>query len=259
MHLRSKEKSVKIYDDPDPGSADRETITYLNTILEKNPDYSLPLNIQKVIDYEIKLEYIIPKRTALKKSFKPCIEILDSIIFNALHFHFIIPQIVIENKTVARGIFIPGNQNIPILPLYLTVSPEIKCSILKLSQTYSMDLMVELGKLLEDILFTVSNGKDTLQHSMPLSTKQISNEYKKKKELKLMENINNKEKAEKLRKQRQKELEMYLSLKKAEMTNLENEELKKQEEIKQQENKKMMEAEEKKKKEFGEKKNRIEE
>ena len=255
--FRNNEKNSKIYDEPNLGTGDKDLSAYLTNILSKDPDYPLPPTFQKVTDYEISLVYKIPKILHTKKSTKISLEILDGIFFKSLGIHLIFPQILIEKKIVAKGINIKANSNLPILPLFLPTSSEIKYWILRLGNKLSTDLLVETGKVLEDLLTSVANNEE--YKSSAFIHKQIVNTFLRTKEMQNIENNKKLEKAEKLRKQRKQELNDLLKQKKKEIENKELEENKKIEEAKQLENKKLMEIEEKRQKQILDKKKRLEE
>ena len=257
--FRANERNSRIYDEFDPGAADKDVISYLNSLLATNPEYQLPSNIQRVVDYEIKIVYTIPISIGIPETHRHCLEVLDSIIFDKFQMHLLRPLMVAEEKIVARGVYPNGNRDIATLPLHLSISPVIKCEIMRNSAEFSMDLLVETGKVLEDLIYSAANGSIILQSVMPLSTKQIRNSYLKNKDLKIQQELSGKEKSEKMRRERKKELKDYLQQKKKEMESKENEEMRIQEEAKQLENKKLMELEEKKRREKDEKRKKIEE
>lgn len=258
MFFKSKEKNPKIYDEPNLGLADKDLINYLNLMLTKDPDYSLPPSIKKSFEYEFKVFYKVPKNLTFNKSQRACLEVLDGIVFEKFNFHVLMPQIAVENKLVARGIN-KITKKTPVFPGFYPAAPEIKCWILKLTDKYPMELLLETGKVVEDLIFTVSSGKSELQTQFPINSNPIINNYTKKKENEIYENAKKEEKAEKLRKKRKMELNEYLKQRKIEIEEKEKEELRIREEIKEQENKRLMEAEEKKRKETFEKRKKIEE
>ena len=253
--LRDNEKNPKIYDEPDPGPADRKVILYLNEKLKTDLNFPLPQSIYKCNEFEFNLVYQVPKEVKIRKAARVAIEIIDSILFSALSVHFLRPALKVSTLTVARGANISDNPTMPILPIYLTVSPNMKYNILRLTDKYPLDCLVDTGKLLEDLLTSAISGK-TLKFSQ--SSTLAKNNFLKQKEFESTEIENKKVKAEALRKQRKAQLDDFLKQKKAELEKQEELESQEKERKMKEDNKKIAEQEERKLKELNEKKKMVE-
>lgn len=251
--LRSSEKNPKIYDEPDPGTADREVINFLNEKLKTNPNFPLPPNIFKCTEYEFEIVYKPPKE--FKRSHKVALEIIDNMLNSSLKLHFLRPALKALPVTVAKGSNISDNPSIPVLPIYLTVSADMKYNILRLSEKYQLENLIDVGKVLEELLVSVCSGKD----KFGLSFANNKNSYLKQKEIEEYEIEQKRAKAEALRKQRKMQLDEYLKQKKLENENKDLVLAKENEEKLRNEKKKIAEAEEKKQKEQLNKKKMIEE
>jgi hypothetical protein len=251
--LRSSEKNQKIYDEPDPGTADREVINFLNEKLKINPNFSLPPSIFKCTEYEFEIVYEVPK--GFKTSHRIALGVIDELLFSGLNIHLLRPVLKAIPITVAKGSKISENPSVPILPIYLTVSSEMKYNILKLSEKFNLDTLIDTGKVLEEILVTVSSGKN----KFGMISGQTKNSYLKQREIENYEIEQKKARAEALRKQRKQQLKEYLDQKKVENENKDLVEAKEKDERLQMENKKQAEFQEKRNKELEEKKKMVEE
>ena len=251
--LRKSEKNQKIYDEPDPGTADREVTNFLNEKLKINPNFPLPPSIFKCTEYEFEIVYKPPK--GFKTPHRVALEVIDELLFSGLNLHFLRPVFKAIPVTVAKGSNISENPSVAILPIYLSVSPDMKYNILKLSEKFHLDTLIDAGKVLEELLVSVSTGKD----KFGIFTGFTKNSYLKQKEIENYEIEQKRAKAEALRKQRKQQLDEYLKQKKVENENKELAEAKEKEEKIQMENKKIAEVQEKRQKDLQDKKKMVEE
>ncbi|OMJ95881.1 hypothetical protein SteCoe_604 [Stentor coeruleus] len=255
-HLKVREKNPKIYEEFDPGTIDRELAGYLTGKLTENTSFSLPPGVGKAVDYDFQVVYKVPKVLDVPKPWKKSLEILDGVLFNALQVHLLRPEIVIVPTTVARGL--PLTPSSIVLPVYLSVSPEIKNNILHLTNKHPLDTLIECAKTLEDLLQKASNAKPINLSNSFLSTNKLKNNFLKQKDMENFEKQAKKEKSEAKRIKHKLEVQERLKQQKDEKMTKEQEEQKLREQLKAQEDKRMMEAEDKKKKEVGDKKKMIE-
>lgn len=255
-HLKAREKNPKIYEDFDPGTTDRELAGYLTGKLAENPSFSLPPGVGKTIDYDFKVVFKAPKALDAPKSWRKSLEILDSVFFNALQVHLLRPEIVVVPKTVARGL--PLTPTSIVLPVYLSVCPEIKACILHLTNKHTLDTLVECGKTLEDLLQKATNAKPVNLNNSFLSINKLKNNFLKQKEMENLEKQAKKDKSEAKRMKHKLEVQERLKQHQDEKMTKEQEEQKLREQLKIQEDKRMMEAEDKKKKKVEDKKKMIE-
>ena len=82
---------IYFYRDPDFGIGDRVVVAQFNSILENNPEAEVPENFQKYVSKEIDIEYNIPEQVEISTRQRDVLEIIDSLLFNAIGAHIIEP------------------------------------------------------------------------------------------------------------------------------------------------------------------------
>lgn len=174
--IKAKGISTEIFDEPDPGTGDKDVVKSLNKLLAKDPNAPLPDGYKRILDKEIQIIFCVPDCLDLEPSYKSSIEILDSLLFSKFGIRILEPQVQYANLYRAKG-FAPRLDKIsesssqekpvpersssksrsrPILPSAqgIKISPTLKICIAQApiddKNTYEI-----CASLLEDILLSV--------------------------------------------------------------------------------------------------------
>lgn len=204
-----------LFDEPDPGSGDRDVIRILNQILEKNPDYQLPENYKKY-----KEPILTTNFTACStiNSYNIAIEIIDSILNQNLNLHILMPIVKVEYKTRAKGM-VKGDDGknsyraltrIESNTSFAQLSPFIKLSSLNIFSVGS-EIVIECAKVLDDLIYSIEKNSFVFisKHAKPPGS--ITNKVLLVKQNKVLEKNLELEKAEHKRKNRMAIIEEELS------------------------------------------------
>ena len=103
--LKAKGENTEIFDEPDPGTGDKDVVRSLNKLMAKDPKATVPEGYEKIADKEIKVFFSIPSILGLPPSYKYSIEILDDLLDKTLGIRLIEPQIEYFNTYRVKGIF----------------------------------------------------------------------------------------------------------------------------------------------------------
>ena len=90
---KAQGKNTEMFDEPDPGTGDKELVRSLNKALQKDPKIPVPEGYEKIADKEISVYFSIPDSAHIPQAFKVSIEIIDQVLFSALGIHLLEPQI----------------------------------------------------------------------------------------------------------------------------------------------------------------------
>ncbi|OMJ71022.1 hypothetical protein SteCoe_30868 [Stentor coeruleus] len=206
----SSEKGIltKFYDEPDPGVGDREIVKRLNLLLEKDPNTELPEGYKKIVVNEVDVLFCVPEFMNVGESYEVSLGVLDDLLNKILGIHVLEPVIKIRQITRARGVLIKphiapehdiseefGSKfNIssfgityhkatyqPAPPSELNLTPGIKFEIARLTGKYSNDHLMDVAKIMDDLIYTVDNGSLTIisrnSKVKTLNKAQIAKEY----------------------------------------------------------------------------------
>lgn len=102
-HLRSKNLSTDLFDEPDPGTGDRDIVRKLNALLVENPEIPIPEGYTRIQYLDPVLVYRVPVFLGVSESYRLAYETLDSILGEALGFHVLVPQVSINKGFRAKG------------------------------------------------------------------------------------------------------------------------------------------------------------
>lgn len=219
--------SIKFYDEPDPGAGDKDIVKKLNQVLAKDPNTLLPEGYRKVMDKELEVRYAIPATTALPEAAKASLGVLDDLLNSLFGVHILEPQFVFVSVPRARGVLLaPGLTNSftgsqqsnsqfsasPIIqakPVF-NIDPEIKYQVTLLGGRFPSDHVLECGRTLEDLIYSVEQHSATLISRNRKVVGQIQNKVKLMKDMKEKEEEMQKKRAEHKRKLRQQVVEEKL-------------------------------------------------
>ncbi|OMJ70384.1 hypothetical protein SteCoe_31656 [Stentor coeruleus] len=174
--IKSKGISTEIFDEPDPGTGDKDVVKSLNKLLAKDPNTLMPDGYKRIQDKEIQIVFCVPECLDLEHSYKSSIEILDSLLFSKFGVRILEPQVQYMNIYRAKG-FAPKLDKIrepsplekpvpersssksrsrPILPSSqgIKISPTLKICIANASTDDKTTYEI-CASLLEDILLSV--------------------------------------------------------------------------------------------------------
>ena len=166
-----------LFEEPDPGCGDRDIARLLNQQLDRNPEINLPEGYRRVKEPLLCVEFNaeLENNLALKHS----VEILDEILFNCLGVHLLMPVTRIGFRYRARGIATDEYKassvkqivRIESTPGFAKLSPAIKLSAIGIPYV-SNEEIVECGKVLDDVLYSLEKGSGSLisKHPKPPGT-----------------------------------------------------------------------------------------
>ena len=181
---KAQGQSVEVYDDPDPGTGDKDVVKELTKMLAKDPEMQLPVGYKRVLDHDVSVVYEIPAILSLPDTLQVAMESLDHILNVSLGLHFLEPQILLTPFYRAKGIALkkervelPPIQDRPNSLLKRKIrehiedkpkptmpfstparlGPTLKLAIAK-SNEEDQAAMREVAELLEDMLHSVSLG-----------------------------------------------------------------------------------------------------
>ena len=124
-YLASQGKSTEIFDEPDPGTGDKDFVRTLNKALQKDPKTVIPEGYEKITDKEVQVYFSIPEAARVPYSTKISVEILDDVLFKSIGIRFLEPQIVQTVSYRVKGK--PAKKEVITQPpIYERVSETIK-------------------------------------------------------------------------------------------------------------------------------------
>ena len=177
-----------LFEDPDPGCADRDVIQALNQKLEKDPNMALNENYKKYEELQIKVFYEVPVG---KKSQRRVIKILDELLFDTFGFHFLLPTFTTSVKIRAKGVLVPEDsaprylKKVESNPRFLKLSNHLKLHAIQLNQPE--EIVIECSKLIDDLIFTLEKGKRNVVSKTPKPAGSFMNKFLQEKEYSEME------------------------------------------------------------------------
>ena len=142
---------LRLFDEADPGAGDRDLCRKLNQALQSNPNADLPEGYRKVTDYDLQVNYAIPRTVRLPKSYRVALSLLDDILSEQLGVHILEPQFRFKQVVHAQGVLVKQAK----LPLPVVMDAEIKYQASILMKDYSADLLVECAQVLDDLVYSV--------------------------------------------------------------------------------------------------------
>lgn len=197
---------LRLFDEPDPGAGDRDLCRKLNQTLQTNPNADLPEGYRKVTEYNLHVNYAIPRTVRIPRSHKIALTVLDDILSEQLGVHILEPQFRFKQVVHAQGVLVKQAK----LPLPVVMNAEIKYQASLLTKDYSADLLVECAQALDDLVYSVEKGSSSM-----LSRKHnraVSNQVLREREAKEREVEELKAKAERRRQLRRQVVEETLQM-----------------------------------------------
>lgn len=207
---------LKYYDEPDPGSGDREIVRKLNQLLAKDPTAQLPDGYRRATDKELEVKWALPDSVVIPASTKIALSVLDDIMVTVCNAHILEPLYSFTPVIRARGVLSvpsllqppshPSNKTLSPAPSKLLLSPahpELLYQAAVLSTLYSKEHVAECAKLLDDLVYSVQMKSPVLLSKDRKNAAELTNKAKLKREMEEREMVLEKEKAEKRRKLRQ--------------------------------------------------------
>lgn len=173
-YLKAQGKNTELFDEPDPGTGDKDVVRSLNKLLQKNPKAPIPEGYEKIEDKEVQVFFYVPNNLKIPISYKYSIEILSDILAD-IGIIILEPQIEYSTTYRIKGIA-PVKQKIELPPIhernlslpkklskeplpllpnkYGKLSPFLKLKLASIPPK-NKELYEECAYLLEDILHSV--------------------------------------------------------------------------------------------------------
>ena len=217
----SKSQSTELFDEPDPGSGEKDVVRSLNKLLQKDPNTKMPEGYKRIQDRDLEIIFKVPKTLPMAKSYKVSIEILDSILQN-LGIHILEPQVKYFNIYRAKGIQTKEKLKIEDSFSKEKIKPPVNlvsANTVRLSSTLKQciadaspqdkDLIEECASLLEDVLHSVQLKSTRVINRQPrtgVKEQKSEQKFEQKKELEKREEEVKRGEEDRKRKVRQQQL-----------------------------------------------------
>ena len=241
--MKSRGENTEVFDEPDPGTGDKDVVRSLNKLLAKDPKTAIPEGYEKITDKEVRVFFSAPRTLGLPPSFSYSIELLDEILDKSLGIRILEPQVEYFTSVRVKGTA-PKKEKIDLPPIYerteavkkkpsVSVSPPPPAKTGKLSSALKLQLArvpakdkdryEECAYVLEDLLHSVKlNMKRVINRNPKIGAQQEKFEALKEREK--AEDANKKIEEERKRKARQQKLLDELNLAKEQRKNMLREE-----------------------------------
>ena len=180
---KASKQSTDLYDDPDPGSGDKDVVKELTKLLALNPDTVLPAGYKRVTEQDVSVGFGVPVGLGLSEGWRVALELLDEVTAAALGVHILEPQVHLSTVYMAKGVAkkkerveLPPIQDRPAsmlkrkireyiddkpkakpVPTPARLGPALKLAVAQCSEEDQASTR-EVAELLEDILHSVSLG-----------------------------------------------------------------------------------------------------
>ncbi|CAG9333687.1 unnamed protein product [Blepharisma stoltei] len=234
--MKEKGFSTEMYDDPDPGTGDKDVVKKLNKLLRSNPDTPLPEGYKKIQDKEIDIAYVIPSMLKLPEAKLISLEILDGVLDKTFGVHIIEPLVKFRTYYRAKGIApkppevtlsapsenIKSKDKLPtiqaqpsIIPKQAKLSPLLKFEIAK-APPGQKDTYEQCAIVLENILHTLHMKSRKFLNRVEVTPNKLEEKFELKKEREKEAEEKKKQEMEKKRKMRQQMLLEEIARAKAE-------------------------------------------
>jgi hypothetical protein len=228
--VRAKGMSTELFDEPDPGTGDKDVVRSLNKLLAKDPNTQLPEGYKKITDKDLKVTFKVPKELKIPKAFKISVEILDTVL-EKIGIHILEPQVEFFNVFRAKGVLkekIPREEKEKQEKNTLNDKKSkekikatlISTNVVKLSPTLKFCLahaspndketMEECASLLEDVLHSVQLKLTRVINRAPKAGAQDM-KFEQKREMEKKEEDQKKAEEDRKRRLRQQQLQEELN------------------------------------------------
>ena len=109
--------SVEVYDEPDPGSGDKDVVKQLTKLLAEDPQTPLPHGYKRVQDQDLTVSFSVPQLLDLPPAVSAALEIVDKVLFEGLQIHFLEPKIQYFTVYRAKGVA-PKKEKVVLPPIH---------------------------------------------------------------------------------------------------------------------------------------------
>ena len=96
--------STEVYDEPDPGSGDKDVVRQLTKLLAEDPNTPLPAGYKRVQDQDLTVSFTVPRLLDLSPAVSAALEVVDKVLFEGLQIHFLEPRIQYFTVYRAKGV-----------------------------------------------------------------------------------------------------------------------------------------------------------
>ena len=156
--------SLDMFDECDPGPADKDVAYRLNALLRDNPDTPLPPGFRLTTEHDIEVVYAVPTALGLPDSVKYSLEILDDLVNSTFNVHLL--EVSSRIKTILCA---KGGKKEELRPLQVgkyphhVLSPGLKLEIAKMDGE-KRQIAYECAQTLETLLISVTLGLGRVIH-----------------------------------------------------------------------------------------------
>mmetsp|Transcript_13488 Transcript_13488/g.25380 ORF Transcript_13488/g.25380 Transcript_13488/m.25380 type:complete len:1523 (+) Transcript_13488:11-4579(+) len=144
-HLRLNKKSTELYDEPDPGSGDKEVIKQLNMRIAVNPEMELPEGYIRVTERDFEIYYGVPRQLPCPENKVICFELLDEIMYDALSIHVLEPLVRFVSYERCKGLK-PKKPKIELPPIHERSADHFKKKIKEFASTNTSTPSMKVGR-----------------------------------------------------------------------------------------------------------------
>jgi hypothetical protein len=163
--------STKMYDEPDPGVGDRDIVLKLNSLLEADPEASIPEGYRRVTEKELYVEHTVPSALKLKESQTVAITLMDELLNRLFGVHILEPTVGFNSVSRVKGTLARRGQHqgsrtsfdtVSQVPGFQQLSPVVKFETVKLQGSLPADALFEVAKTLDEMIHSLEQGSSVL-------------------------------------------------------------------------------------------------
>ena len=212
-HWKALEKPLTLFDPPYLLHGDREAVLQLNRQLARNPAMDLPEGFKRTTNKEIELRFDLAEETGVKESYRVALATINDVLWEAVEVRLLEPRVVVRTVVRVEAAGAMGASHsvgeIKQAPTAIHRNPGLKFEVAKLQRKYSKLGLMEIAKLIDDLLTSVET--EAAAHMRRSSTGRIHNRALVLREQKEKQESQARSLAEQKRRQRQEELEGLLA------------------------------------------------
>ena len=109
--------STEVYDEPDPGTGDKDVVKQLTRLLLDDPNTPMPQGYKRVQDQDLTVSFTVPKVLDIPPAATAALEIIDKVMFDGLQIHFLEPRIEYFTVYRAKGVA-PKKEKVVLPPIH---------------------------------------------------------------------------------------------------------------------------------------------
>lgn len=130
--LKNNNISTEMFDEPDPGTGDKDVVKSLNKLLAKDPNTPMPDGYKKIIDKDLKIYFGLPACLGFSEAYSNAVEMLDTVL-GKMGIRILEPQVEYITVYRAKGFTQKNAKRIAETPEIAEVKEKSKSAISMIS------------------------------------------------------------------------------------------------------------------------------